>query len=83
MKLGATGKDEKESKGGVLARHESEPLSTLLYALGKNSDNFYAEMIFKSLARRGEGAPRARARTPPRSSRSGSRRTTSATPASS
>ena len=43
-------KDGKEGKGGVLARHESEPLSTLLYALGKNSDNFYAEMIFKSLA---------------------------------
>jgi D-alanyl-D-alanine carboxypeptidase/D-alanyl-D-alanine-endopeptidase (penicillin-binding protein 4) len=34
----------------VLARHESEPLSTLLYALGKNSDNFYAEMIFKTIA---------------------------------
>lgn len=52
VKLGATkeGKDAKEPKGGVLARHESEPLSTLLYALGKNSDNFYAEMIFKSLA---------------------------------
>jgi D-alanyl-D-alanine carboxypeptidase/D-alanyl-D-alanine-endopeptidase (penicillin-binding protein 4) len=44
------GKDAKEGKGGVLARHESEPLSTLLYALGKSSDNFYAEMIFKSLA---------------------------------
>jgi D-alanyl-D-alanine carboxypeptidase/D-alanyl-D-alanine-endopeptidase (penicillin-binding protein 4) len=33
-----------------LARHESEPLSRLLYALGKQSDNFYAEMVFKSLA---------------------------------
>jgi D-alanyl-D-alanine carboxypeptidase/D-alanyl-D-alanine-endopeptidase (penicillin-binding protein 4) len=53
VKLGASGKDGKEvreGKGGVLARHESEPLSTLLYGLGKNSDNFYAEMIFKSLA---------------------------------
>ncbi len=38
------------SKGSVLARHESDPLSQLLYALGKNSDNFYAEMIFKSIA---------------------------------
>lgn len=55
VKLGATGKDAKEGKG-VLARHESEPLSTLLYALGKNSDNFYAEMIFKSIA--GEVKPR-------------------------
>jgi len=42
--------------GGVIARHASEPLSTLLYELGKSSDNFYAEMIFKSLA--GETAPR-------------------------
>jgi D-alanyl-D-alanine carboxypeptidase/D-alanyl-D-alanine-endopeptidase (penicillin-binding protein 4) len=47
VKLAATGK---EGKGGVLARHESEPLSSLLYALGKNSDNFYAEMIFKTIA---------------------------------
>jgi serine-type D-Ala-D-Ala carboxypeptidase/endopeptidase (penicillin-binding protein 4) len=36
--------------GHVLAKHSSEPLSALLYALGKQSDNFYAEMIFKSLA---------------------------------
>jgi D-alanyl-D-alanine carboxypeptidase/D-alanyl-D-alanine-endopeptidase (penicillin-binding protein 4) len=46
----------KDNKGGVLARHESEPLSTLLYALGKSSDNFYAEMVFKSLG--GEASPR-------------------------
>jgi D-alanyl-D-alanine carboxypeptidase/D-alanyl-D-alanine-endopeptidase (penicillin-binding protein 4) len=38
------------SQGRVLAKHASEPLSALLYALGKQSDNFYAEMIFKSLA---------------------------------
>jgi D-alanyl-D-alanine carboxypeptidase/D-alanyl-D-alanine-endopeptidase (penicillin-binding protein 4) len=57
VKLGATGKDGKEGKGGVLARHESEPLSTLLYALGKNSDNFYAEMIFKSLAAEAKARP--------------------------
>src|SRR4029079_7695502 len=43
--------------GGVLARHESEPLSTLLYALGKHSDNFYAEMIFKSLAAEAKTRP--------------------------
>jgi D-alanyl-D-alanine carboxypeptidase/D-alanyl-D-alanine-endopeptidase (penicillin-binding protein 4) len=33
----------------TLARHESAPLSQLLYPVGKSSDNFYAEMIFKSL----------------------------------
>ncbi len=37
------------AKGRVLVKHTSEPLSTLLYGLGKESDNFYAEMIFKSL----------------------------------
>jgi len=44
-------------KGPVIARHLSAPLSTLLYALGKNSDNFYAEMIFKSLAAEKKGRP--------------------------
>ena len=58
VKLSASsGKDAKEGKGSVLARHESEPLSTLLYALGKNSDNFYAEMIFKSLAAEAKTRP--------------------------
>jgi D-alanyl-D-alanine carboxypeptidase/D-alanyl-D-alanine-endopeptidase (penicillin-binding protein 4) len=38
------------AKGRVLARHLSEPLSLLLYGLGKHSDNFYAEMVFRSLA---------------------------------
>lgn len=33
----------------LLAAHRSEPLSELLTALGKESDNFYAEMIFKTL----------------------------------
>jgi D-alanyl-D-alanine carboxypeptidase/D-alanyl-D-alanine-endopeptidase (penicillin-binding protein 4) len=37
-------------RGRTLARHLSAPLSVLLYALGKQSDNFYAEMVFKSLA---------------------------------
>jgi len=54
VKLG-TGTEK--SKGGVLARHESEPLSTLLYALGKSSDNFYAEMIFKSIAAEAKARP--------------------------
>jgi D-alanyl-D-alanine carboxypeptidase/D-alanyl-D-alanine-endopeptidase (penicillin-binding protein 4) len=39
-----------EKAATVISRHPSDPLSTLLYALGKNSDNFYAEMIFKSIA---------------------------------
>lgn len=38
------------ASGTVIARHESEPLSAILYALGKNSDNFYAEMVFKAIA---------------------------------
>jgi D-alanyl-D-alanine carboxypeptidase/D-alanyl-D-alanine-endopeptidase (penicillin-binding protein 4) len=42
---------------GVLVKHESEPLSRLLYAVGKNSDNFYAEMIFKTLAGEVKGRP--------------------------
>ena len=56
VKLGAPSATT-PSRGNVLARHESEPLSTLLYALGKNSDNFYAEMIFKSLAAEAKTRP--------------------------
>jgi D-alanyl-D-alanine carboxypeptidase/D-alanyl-D-alanine-endopeptidase (penicillin-binding protein 4) len=52
VKLGAG-----SEKVTVIARHESEPLSSLLYALGKNSDNFYAEMIFKSLAAEAKTRP--------------------------
>jgi D-alanyl-D-alanine carboxypeptidase/D-alanyl-D-alanine-endopeptidase (penicillin-binding protein 4) len=44
-------------KGAVLAKHTSQPLSSLLYLLGKHSDNFYAEMIFKSLAAEQKGRP--------------------------
>jgi D-alanyl-D-alanine carboxypeptidase/D-alanyl-D-alanine-endopeptidase (penicillin-binding protein 4) len=50
VKLGA-------GRGHVLAKHLSEPLSTLLYSLGKQSDNFYAEMIFKTLAGETRGRP--------------------------
>lgn len=46
-----------EKSGSVIVRHESEPLSTLLYALGKSSDNFYAEMVFKSIASEAKGRP--------------------------
>lgn len=44
-------------RGNVIVRHESEPLSALLYALGKQSDNFYAEMVFKSIAAEAKGRP--------------------------
>jgi D-alanyl-D-alanine carboxypeptidase/D-alanyl-D-alanine-endopeptidase (penicillin-binding protein 4) len=42
--------------GTLLAKHKSMPLAALLFRVGKNSDNFYAETIFKSLA--GERAKR-------------------------
>jgi D-alanyl-D-alanine carboxypeptidase/D-alanyl-D-alanine-endopeptidase (penicillin-binding protein 4) len=42
--------------GTLLAKHKSLPLAALLLRVGKNSDNFYAEMIFKALA--GERAKR-------------------------
>jgi D-alanyl-D-alanine carboxypeptidase/D-alanyl-D-alanine-endopeptidase (penicillin-binding protein 4) len=45
------------ARGHVLAKHLSEPLSSLLYSLGKQSDNFYAEMIFRSLAGEGKERP--------------------------
>ena len=54
VKLGYADKGEKRV---TLARHESEPLSTILYALGKNSDNFYAEMVFKTIAAEAKARP--------------------------
>lgn len=47
----------KAPRGSVLAKRESAPLSTLLYALGKQSDNFYAEMVFKSIAAEAKARP--------------------------
>lgn len=41
----------------VLVLHRSRPLSDLLYELGKMSDNFYAEMVFKSLGAERKGGP--------------------------
>jgi D-alanyl-D-alanine carboxypeptidase/D-alanyl-D-alanine-endopeptidase (penicillin-binding protein 4) len=41
----------------TLVRHTSAPLSSLLPALGKASDNFYAEMVFKSLGGETKGRP--------------------------
>jgi serine-type D-Ala-D-Ala carboxypeptidase/endopeptidase (penicillin-binding protein 4) len=49
IKVGAAGKHP------LLVKHESEPLSSLLYSVGKNSDNFYAEMIFKSISAETKG----------------------------
>ena len=43
--------------GHLIAKHASAPLSSLLYSLGKQSDNFYAEMIFKSLGGEGHARP--------------------------
>jgi D-alanyl-D-alanine carboxypeptidase/D-alanyl-D-alanine-endopeptidase (penicillin-binding protein 4) len=40
-----------------LVFHESAPLSQLLAELGKNSDNFYAEMVFKTLGAELGGTP--------------------------
>lgn len=41
----------------LLATRRSEPLSSLLYEVGKLSDNFYAEMIFKTLGAEKKGRP--------------------------
>ena len=57
IKVGGDVKVAAGREGGVLARHESAPLSELLYSLGKQSDNFYAEMVFKSLGGEGKGRP--------------------------
>jgi D-alanyl-D-alanine carboxypeptidase/D-alanyl-D-alanine-endopeptidase (penicillin-binding protein 4) len=53
MKVEVTG-DVKSGGAGkegltVLALHKSAPLSSLLYELGKMSDNFYAETVFKTI----------------------------------
>jgi D-alanyl-D-alanine carboxypeptidase/D-alanyl-D-alanine-endopeptidase (penicillin-binding protein 4) len=45
------------ARGHALAKHLSEPLSTLLYSLGKQSDNFYAEMVYRTLGGEGKSRP--------------------------
>ncbi len=50
------------SEGGtgsapVLALHKSEPVSVLVRALGKDSDNFTAEMLLKALGAHASGGP--------------------------
>lgn len=46
-----------EQQKRLLVAHRSAPLGELLSALGKDSDNFYAEAIFKSLAAERRGRP--------------------------
>ncbi len=46
-----------DSHETAIATHTSAPLSTLLYELGKQSNNFYAEMIFKAIALEEKGRP--------------------------
>src|SRR5579859_2063812 len=41
----------------LLTMHRSRPLSTLLYELGKSSDNFYAEMVIKTLGAEKQARP--------------------------
>ncbi|MFO0763170.1 MAG: D-alanyl-D-alanine carboxypeptidase/D-alanyl-D-alanine-endopeptidase [Byssovorax sp.] len=40
-----------------LVLHRSAELSSLVFALGKDSDNFYAEMLFKALGAHEKGRP--------------------------
>ncbi|WP_437966100.1 D-alanyl-D-alanine carboxypeptidase/D-alanyl-D-alanine-endopeptidase [Sorangium sp. So ce260] len=46
-----------EHQKRLLVAHRSAPLGELLAALGKDSDNFYAETIFKTLAAEKRGRP--------------------------
>jgi D-alanyl-D-alanine carboxypeptidase/D-alanyl-D-alanine-endopeptidase (penicillin-binding protein 4) len=41
----------------MLASHRSAPLGEMLVALGKDSDNFYAETIFKTIGAEKKGKP--------------------------
>src|SRR6188768_1217040 len=46
-----------ETERVELAAHESRPLGDLLPELGKDSDNFYAETLFKDLGAKIKGTP--------------------------
>ncbi|KYF85568.1 D-alanyl-D-alanine carboxypeptidase [Sorangium cellulosum] len=46
-----------EQQKRLLVAHRSAPLGELLSALGKDSDNFYAETIFKTIAAEKRGRP--------------------------
>jgi D-alanyl-D-alanine carboxypeptidase/D-alanyl-D-alanine-endopeptidase (penicillin-binding protein 4) len=51
VKLGGAGEK------ALLVSHRSGSLSELLWALGKESDNFYAEMVFKAIGAEAKGRP--------------------------
>jgi D-alanyl-D-alanine carboxypeptidase/D-alanyl-D-alanine-endopeptidase (penicillin-binding protein 4) len=44
-------------QNGLLAAHRSTSLGEMLSALGKESDNFYAEMLFKAIGAKAKGRP--------------------------
>jgi D-alanyl-D-alanine carboxypeptidase/D-alanyl-D-alanine-endopeptidase (penicillin-binding protein 4) len=46
-----------ESAKSILVMHRSRPLAQILYELGKDSDNFYAEMVLKTLGAEQKGRP--------------------------
>jgi D-alanyl-D-alanine carboxypeptidase/D-alanyl-D-alanine-endopeptidase (penicillin-binding protein 4) len=46
-----------ESAKSLLVLHRSRPLAQLLYELGKDSDNFYAEMVLKTLGAEQKARP--------------------------
>lgn len=46
-----------EGQKALLAAHRSASLAEVLAALGKDSDNFYAEMIFKAVGSAAKGRP--------------------------
>ncbi|MCL2825296.1 MAG: D-alanyl-D-alanine carboxypeptidase/D-alanyl-D-alanine-endopeptidase [Polyangiaceae bacterium] len=50
VKVAGTVRTGGDKANNVIAMHRSERLANLLERLGKDSDNFYAEMIFKGLA---------------------------------
>jgi len=46
-----------ESAKSLLVMHRSRPLAQILYELGKDSDNFYAEMVLKTLGAEQKSRP--------------------------
>jgi len=46
-----------EKRRALLVSHRSASVGELISALGKDSDNFYAEMLFKAMAAKTKGRP--------------------------
>jgi D-alanyl-D-alanine carboxypeptidase/D-alanyl-D-alanine-endopeptidase (penicillin-binding protein 4) len=57
VEVGAEVKLGGASQRALLVSHRSQTLGGLLHALGKESDNFYAEMLFKAVGARAKGRP--------------------------